>query len=257
MAEYLKKDKKKLLVIVLILAVLAALAAAYVLLPDLIDTPDAGDGTIPEQTQNATEAVTDPATQPVETQPALECPLVLEDGKLEIGNLFQYEGINPDCNYEEGSNVASAMLKNTSDAYLEEAKITLTLTDGTVVSFVVNDLPAGKTVMAFDIANTSAEAEALCTDVSCEARWNSDIIPLPEGISVAVDGVAVTLTNNTGRDIPELVVYCRSPLDEEYFGGVAYQYTINDLSANESATIEAWDCILGMVEVVRIAVNQE
>ena len=268
MGKYLKNEKKgsgkKILVIFLILAALAAAVASYLLL-DPSDVPDPGKDTAPEQTQNAAEnSTTDPneetelvETAPVETLPALEYPLVLENGGLQIENLFQYEGMNPDCDYEEGKDVASAMLKNTSDAYLEEAKITLTLIDGTVVNFAVNDLPAGKTVMVFDTANTSVEADALCADASCEAKWNPDVIPLPEEIGLTVDGVAVTVTNNTGRDISELVVYCRCPLDEDYFGGIAYLYTINDLPANESTTVDAWDCLLGMAEVVRVAVNHE
>lgn len=260
MAKYLNEDKKKpgkkILVIVLILAVIAALAAVYVLRPEWFSIPDSGETAAPEQTQNVTENVTEPATEK-ETLPPLEYPLILEDGKLEIVNLFQYEGMNPDCNLEEGRNVASMTLKNISGAYLEEAKITLTLVDGTVLNFTVTDLPAGKTVMAFEVANTSAEENALCAEASCTASWAEGLDALPEDIAVSVDGVNVTVTNNTGHDISELVISCRCPLDEDYFGGVAYQYTINDLSANESATIEAWDCILGIAEVVRVAGNHE
>ena len=260
MAKYLNKDKKnpggRILVIVLILAVLAALAAVYVLflLPD--KTPGGEDGTNPEQTQNVTETTAPAQTEP-ETLPALEYPLVLEDGKLEVVNLFQYEGMNPDCNLAEGKNVASLTLKNTSGSYLEEAAITLTLVDGTVLRFTVTDLPAGKTVMAFDTANTAAEENAACAEAVCTASWAAEPVALPDDIGLAVDGMAVTVTNNTGHDISNLVISCRCPLGEEYFGGVAYQYTINDLPANGSATVEAWDCILGIAEVVRVAENHE
>lgn len=258
MAKYLNKKRpgRVVLAAVLILAVVAALAAAYVVFLHPGDKPDVGEGTALGQTQNVTENVTEPATEK-ETLPALEYPLILEDGKLEITNLFQYEGMNPDCNLEEGKNVASVMLKNTSNAYLEEAHITLTLVDGTELNFTVTDLPAGRTVMAFEVSNIAAEENARCADVVCSASWAEGIVALPEDISVAVDGVCVTVTNNTGHDISQLVIYCRCPLDEDYFGGIAYQYTINDLPANENATIEAWDCILGIAEVVRVAENQE
>lgn len=260
MAKYLKNEKKgpgKLPVILLILVVAAALAAAYLIFLHPGDKqPDADGGTGPEQDQNMTQTA-DPATEPVPTLPAMAYPLVLEDGRLEITNLFQYEGINPDCGLAEGKNIASVMLRNTSGAYLEEAKISLTLVDGTVLNFTVMDLPAGKTVMAFETANLSAEENAACAQAVCTASWAEDPVALPDDIGLTVDGMTVTVTNNTGRHIPELVVYCRCPLDEDYFGGTAYQYTINDLPANESATIEALDCILGMAEVVRITENQE
>lgn len=267
MAKYLNKDQKKpggkILVTVLILAVIAALAAVCVMHPEWFSIPDSGEATTAQTqnvTENVTETVTDPApeqlTEP-ETLPALGYPLILEDGKLEITNLFQYEGMNPDCSLATGKKVASLMLKNTSGDYLEEAKIDLTLVDGTVLHFVVMDLPAGKTAMVFETANTAAEENAGCAEAVCTASWAEGIEPLPEDIAVSVDGITVTVTNNTGHDIPELVISCRCPLGEEYFGGVAYQYTINDLSAGESATVEALDCILGMAEVVRTAENQE
>lgn len=259
MAKYLKKEKKKpgkiILVVVLLLAA-AALAAVCVLYPQLPGIPDNGEASAPEQTQPVTENVTDP-TAGQEPLPVLGYPLILEDGRLEITNLFQYEGINPDCGLEEGREVASVTLKNTSGDYLEEARIALTLTDGTVLSFTVMDLPAGKTVMAFETANTAAEENAACTGVSCAASWAEGITALPEGIGLAVDGVNITVTNNTGHDISELVISCRCPLDEAYFGGIAYRYTMNDLPANGSATVEARDCILGIAEVVRAAENQE
>ena len=267
MAEHLDK-KGKILQIVAGLAVVLALVVVAAVSRDSADTPNAGDDTTsaqtqtgqetkPEQTQtgNATGSVTGQETKPAQTLPALEYPLILEDGKLEIENLFQYEGMNPDCDYEEGKDVASLMLRNISDAYLEEADITLTLVDGTVVRFHVDDLPAGKTAMVFERSNASAEENAACADAVCTASWSGKIKVLPEDLPVSVDGVTVTVTNSTGHDISELVIYCRCPMDEEYFGGIAYQYIINNLPANESATVEAGDCILGMTEVVRIAVN--
>lgn len=261
MAKYLrtenKKPKKHFPVIAIFLVVILALAAVFLLPRDTsgdVSDPVAGTGqqALPTREQPAI------STEPVETQQlTVDFPLTLEDGKLEVENIFQYEGINPDCDFEDGTDVASIMLKNLSEDYLAEAKITLELVDGTALNFVVNDLPAGKTVMAFSVDNTSVEADVECVSAVCTASWDSELVALPDAVSVSVDGVAITVTNNTDQDISELVIYCRCPLDEDYFGGLAYPYTINDLSANGSATVEAWDCILGMAEVVRIAVNQE
>ena len=250
--------KRRTVSLILVMAMIVALLPVMAGCTSDPNPEETEGGTAAQQTELWTEPMTTADTQPTESLlPTLEYPLILEDGKLEIENLFQYEGINPDCDLEDGRNVASVMLKNTSDAYLEEAKITLTLVDGTVLHFTVMDLPAGKTVMAFETANIAAEENALCAHTVCTASWASETVALPEDIDLTVDGVAVTVTNNTGHDISELVISCRCPLGEEYFGGIAYQYTINDLPANESATVEAWDCILGIAEVVRVAVNQE
>lgn len=184
-------------------------------------------------------------------------PMTLAEGKLEIQSLFQFDGINPDCGNQEGTDIASVMLKNVSGEYLAEAKLTLTLTDGTKLNFKVNDLPAGKTVMAFSAENASMAGGAVCADAACEAVWEEGGSPMPEQIGVSVDGMSVTLTNNSGADISKLVIYCRCPLGEEYFGGAAYSYTVHDLAANETVTVDAVDCILGMAEVVRIGISEE
>lgn len=73
-----------------------------------------------------------------------------------------------------------------------------------------------------------------------------------EQMEVSVEGTQITLTNTSGEDFLDIVIYCRSPLNKEYFGGMAYVYTIEQLPAGESTTIDAWDCILGEAEVMRI-----
>ena len=52
-----------------------------------------------------------------------------------------------------------------------------------------------------------------------------------------------------------MTVYCHDLLDVEYFGGKVYVYTIKDLKANENTTIDAWDTLLAMADVVRITVK--
>lgn len=182
-------------------------------------------------------------------------PVSLEDSKLELEAVFQYDGINPDCDNQEGMDIAAITLANTSGEYLKEALITVVKEDESKLDFVVNDLPAGRKAIAFSTENAAITEDEVYTDVECEAEWESTENDKTDQIEVSVEGIEVTLTNNTGEDIPELEVYCRSPLNEEYFGGIAYCYKINDFSAGETTTVEAADCILGMAEVVRIAIK--
>ncbi|MBR5126257.1 MAG: hypothetical protein IKU68_05935, partial [Oscillospiraceae bacterium] len=66
----------------------------------------------------------------------------------------------------------------------------------------------------------------------------------------------ITLQNKTAEEIPELVLYCHASLGEEYFGGITYKYTVNNLAAQGSATVNAVECTLGIAEVVRIAIPE-
>ena len=62
-------------------------------------------------------------------------------------------GPNPDNNAEEGDNIAAIQMTNCSDTYLASAKITVTVGDGTKLTYQVEALPAGKTVTAFEVQN--------------------------------------------------------------------------------------------------------
>lgn len=199
-------------------------------------------------------AATQPEAVPAGSIPAgAELPMLLEEGKLEITSLFQFDGINPDCSNEEGRNIAAITLDNTTQVLLLEAKVTVQLADGSEIDFAVTNLPAGATAILLSRENLPLEKGAVCLSASCEALWSDTTQTVPEGLEVTVDGMVVTVTNRSDREFPALNVYCRSSLGEEYFGGITYEYTIYNLSPNGSATILAADCVTGLAEVVRIA----
>lgn len=262
MAKYLRKKKKKPIGLILILLVVILLLAAFAvfIMPQLLYRLSGGgeEETLPQtepQISAATTTASEETTEAVETVPTVAFPLALEDGKLEINSLFQFSGINPDCDNQEGTDIASILLKNLSDSYLAEAQITLTLPDGTELHFAVTDLPAGKSVLAFSTENGTIPADAACVSAVCDASFDSTAITVSDQVEASADGIHITLTNTSDQDLSEIVVYCRSLLGEDYFGGITYQYIATDLPAGESTTVDATDCILGMAEVVRFGVN--
>lgn len=260
MAKYLRKKKKKPVALIIVIVLVVILLAALVLfvMPQLLYRLSGGS-------EESEPVQTDPyyvqETATPETTEAAEAgrvfPLALEDGRLEIDSLFPFSGINPDCGNQEGTDIAAIQLKNVSGSYLTEAKITLTLADGGQVNFAVMDLAAGKSVMAFSTENLSIPAGAVCVDAECSAVFDDTAVTMPEEVSVSVSGVTITLTNTSDENLSQVVVYCRSALGEDPFGGITYQYVVTGLPAGESTTVEASDCIMGMAEVVRVAINKE
>lgn len=250
-----KKEKKKfpwgVLALVAVLVILGVAGAKLL--------PSAGSGnaeqTAPPEETAAVQSQTQAQEQPAADE-GVALPMQLEDGKLTLEMLFQYSGLNPDCGNQEGENVAAVQLTNSSSEYLQEAKLCLTAQDGTLLNFYVTDVPAGETVMAFCVDNLSVEANPACAAVSCQAVFTQADASAGGKVSVSAEGVVITVNNVSGEDLSNVVVYCRSVLGEEYFGGVTYAYTIENLPAGETAVVEAWDCILGMAEVVRTAVGE-
>ena len=264
MGKFEHKNKKSPAAWVAAGVVLAVvlIAAAFIANQDSPGSAGVPLATAPPGMQGA-ESETTVLTEPVDAgasnadAEALVFPMLLEDGMLEIGSLFQSSGINPDFEDQEGTDIASIALTNTSEVMLSETTVIATLADGTEIRFCAAWLPAGKTAMVFAEDNIALPDDAVCVAVTCEAVWDETGHTGPEGVSASADGMMITITNDTAQDIPELIVYCRTPLGEEYFGGIAYEYKVTDLPAKGSTTILAADCIMGLAEVVRIEIPQE
>lgn len=254
-----KKHIKNTLVILLIVVVTALIAGVIVRngMPESLRLPGVAQTTVPtDDTSTEIPVESVPATQLQTEIDTLEFPIVLEAGKLEIESLFPYTGLNPDDDNAEAKDIAAITLVNRSGEYLSEARITLILAGGDAVSFEITDLPAGRRVIAFSADSVEAYENTGCTEAGCEATFDAAATMHDDRIAVSVEGMTVNLQNLTGNEIPELVIYCRCPLGEDFFGGITYQYPVNNLPANGSATVDAWDCVLGMAEVVRIEINE-
>jgi hypothetical protein len=244
-----------------------AILALFVM-PQVLHRLGGNDAEMSNQVE--TEAATnpgaseeDPALDPgddnndktTESIDAVTFPLIIEEGKLEIESIIQYDGLNPDCGNQEGNDIAAITVRNVSDVYLESAEISMSTNNGNILTFVITDLPAGEAVFAFSQENTSVDADAVYGDVICEASFDADANMSQDQVSVSVDGTVITLQNETNESLSNIVVYCHSTLGDQYFGGITYTYSIETLPANGSAEVDALDCILGLAEVVRITVD--
>ena len=189
----------------------------------------------------------------METIDPVEFPVVLEDGRVEIESLFPFSGVNPDAGKQEADDVAAIVLKNTSDSFLSEATVTAVLADGSERRFAVKDVPAGASAMAFSLENGKLLAADLCADVTGEAVFEA--APEHGNLAVSVAGMTVNVTNTSSAELNGIDVYYRDVFDGKYFGGTTYCCNIEKLSAGETMTFTAEESLLGVIEVVRVAVN--
>lgn len=208
--------------------------------PSEMDSPIAGD-----KSEAGKYVIEEPA----------DFPILLENGGLEITSVFRYDGINPDCSNQQGNDITAIEVRNLSDVHLKNAVITMGSSDAGILHFNVSELPSGKAAVVFAAGNDVSDDNTIFGDVLCEADFEPGASVQAEKVSVSVEGTHITLTNKTAAEIHDIDVYCRSVLDDRYFGGVAYSYTINNLPAYGTAEFEAADCILGFAEVVRIDIN--
>ena len=225
---------------------------------ELSSDPDAED--LPE---NTTSQIQDAETQPPvkdentahETQGRVEFPSELDGGNIRIESLFQFTGVNPDAQKQNATDVAAIELTNASSKYLREATVTVTLATGNKVSFMVTDVPGGADVMAFSVDNAPLLTTDVCTAITADTDFEDETNY--DGVEVSVDGMMITVKNTSSKDVELLDVYYRDVFGDKYFGGKTYICNIEYLSAGQSMTVAAEETLLGVIEVVRVAVNDK
>lgn len=217
---------------------------------DPSDTAPTGD---PNQSDESAEH-----TQPTETTaPAISMPYALEHGKLTLVSLFQFTGMNPDAQDEYVENVAALQVTNTSQQHLQSASITVTTKDGTDLSFVARDIPAGRSAIVVCPDNTVIGDDVQCDRIAADVVFSEQTPIASDKLAISVLGTEITVENISGDDLTQITVYCHSVLDQSFYGGETYAYTIDSLPAGETAVISAWECYLGIVEVVRVGIGTE
>lgn len=227
----------------------------------------APEGTAPLQTEPTEPHQTNPEqTEPERTEPEQTIPkhteppipteplfpMELEGGLLTVRSLFQFTGMNPDADNAFGENIAGIELTNSSDRHMTVAEVTAAMADGTTLTFRAEDVPAGRTVMAFCLEHASVRDVAECEDVYGHAEFDDADSLRTDLVTCTVDGITITVRNVSGTELKDLNVICHSLLDGGCFGGTTYIYNVPTLPAGASTTIHAVDCILGMAEVVRV-----
>lgn len=247
-------NNKKLIVLIVILSLILAALLAIFVVPQLLFRLSGGESDFEETSSESAEATEETATQVIySAEDALVFPYALENGKLEIEDLFPYSGINPDGEYQDVTNVVAIVLKNTSDQYLDEAVITATLQNGEECVLHVTDVPAGKKVMTFASGNEVLSPDGFFIDIACNASFSVE--ETWDHLSVSVVDTTVTLQNNSDVDLTNIGVYCHDVFDESYFSGITYKHMITELPANQSTSIDITESLLGVIEVVRIDTN--
>lgn len=210
----------------------------------------------PEETEQTRPAETEPMQTEPPTEPVQIFPVLLEDGMLTVQSVFSFSGMNPDADLLFGENIAGLQVTNTSDLHLTEAEITAVLSDGTLLTFRVEELAPGMGAMVFSPEHATVEDPIRCEEVYGYAEFDEGDPLCSDLVELRVEGMAVTVKNVSGRDLTDLAIICHGLLDGSAFGGRAYTYRITSLRAGESTTIYARDCILGMTQVVRVALGE-
>lgn len=187
----------------------------------------------------------------------IEFPYLLDEGKVEVTSMFQYSGMNPDCNNEMQDNIVALSFTNTSSEYLKSIILKAVLKDETSVIFEAFDIPAGKSVMVFSKENIAWNTKNKCMELTAECEFETEVSTIENKIIVETEETNVIIENNSEEELNNLIVYCHCLLEEDYYGGLSYSYPIEKISVGEKITIDASDCYMGEATVVRVEQNKQ
>lgn len=183
-------------------------------------------------------------------------PYELAEGKLQAASLFQYSGLNPDCNNEEGEDIAALEIVNQSDEFCKSAEIEIAMQDGTELVFKAEDIPAGKKIWVFESSNQSIGQDDACKEIRDNSEFG-EVSFMESQITTSVEDTTITIENLTGEEITDLMVGCHCLFEDTYFGGVSYSYPAGTIPAGGRVIVDAADCYMGSAEVVWISNNEE
>lgn len=237
---FLKGRKKKIILAAVVIGVIAVVAVAYIFWNNISGKRDADTN----------------SAENVQQDSGLAFPYELADGKLKVNSLFQYSGLNPDCNNEEGEDIAALEIENQSDEFCESAEIHVVMQDDTELSFKATNIPAGKKIWVFEKDNQSVEQDSKCKKMEDDSRFGKESL-MEDQISVSVDDTEITVGNLTGEEITDVTVGCHCLFEDTYFGGVTYSYPAGAIPADSIITVDASDCYMGTAEVVCISKKEE
>ena len=206
---------------------------------------------LPTQEQEAEPLPFIPETQPVE----ITFPYVIPETSLEIKVLESYSGtFLEDGSDESVENMATVILSNNGQDYVEYADVMLTAEDGTELHFVVSGMDPGSMAVVMESGCATYEDREY---VNCAAQ-----IAYTDGFSMSQDLVTVKedsdgsllVTNISTEDIPVVRVFYKFYMESAnaYVGGITYTAKIEDLKAGESRNVMPSHYAAGYSKVIMV-----
>lgn len=177
-------------------------------------------------------------------------PLMLDSDRLKLLSVFEYSGINPDCEDTYAENIGAIQLKNVSGQYLQNVQISVLLSDGQEMEFFVEDLPSDMEVMAFELQNLEYDDTLKIAEVRAEAQYSSE--DFEEEFSCTVNGSEITVENISKKDKDNITLHYHCTIDGICFGGRSYELALEPLEAGKSCTVSDTACYLGDITVVNV-----
>ena len=194
-------------------------------------------------------------TEPVTTQPTTEPATGVQSPEEQLTwvQYASYDGVFvEDGSDEPVEDVASILVTNGSEQYLDMAKMTFLL-DGQEATFMVTGLPAGASVWVMESDRKTIRTESVLEHADSLTSFRKDAVDTLEGLNIQYAGNILKVTNNRDKTLKNLTLYYKVlHSDGNYLGGITYMVSFGDLEPGQSAEKLAGHYQEGCTDIVRI-----
>ena len=190
----------------------------------------------------------------IEAEAPISFPHTVSGTSLAIENISSYDGIFlEDGSDQEVSGIAAMLLRNTGDANVEYAQITLKR-DGEELQFEASDIPAGAAVVVQE-KNKAAYGSGTFTDCSgITAELDSFEMSEDKVRVEETEEGSLQVTNLIDEEIPGIRIFYKFYMEDQqsYVGGITYTAKLTNLEAGSSQTVMPSHYVAGSSQVLMV-----
>lgn len=186
------------------------------------------------------------------TERKQESTVEFDDGKLKLTGSMEYEGPDfEDGSMEEG-NYTILKIQNISESFLRSASIEVKVNNSEKMSFTIDSLPAGETVMVIGQGYNGYSEKDIYQVTSCESSYEETVVCEKEGLTVSCEAGKIRLNNQTSEDLSGTVFRYKGKTSDMLMGGLTYEFVADSLPSGGTYEIDSQSFLADSVQIVEI-----
>ena len=175
-----------------------------------------------------------------------------DEERLKLEGSVEYEGPDFETGSMEFDTYTGLKIKNLSDKFLRTARINLELSNGEIMSIVVDSLPPGKTVFTLGREYKGFSALDTYKVQSCTTEYEEQPVCSVEGLNISCEGMKINILNNTEEDFSGYTFFYKGKEENLLMSGITYSFKVDSLKAGCECNIDRQDLIGSEIEIVEI-----
>lgn len=158
-----------------------------------------------------------------------------EDVEISCDEIAIYNGEFVESGKDEPvTDVASMLVTNKSEKYLEYAKLTYEV-DGHEAVFVVTGLHPGKSAWVLESNGLKATADSKFVYKDALTAYKDHVVRAPKELNIKYGNKMLKITNLTDEPLENVVVHYKVVhKDGNYFGGITYKVSFGTVEPGQS-----------------------